>query len=320
MQENPFNNPSRVLSFTDHLQELRIRIIICLVFFVISLAGGFFIAPRVIEILILPLVSLPQEPKPVLELALNENGSVGWSLVDAMGQPQLDPVTTVSVAQVSPEHIRIKRPFGLPPIDIGKGRQSSLYFLSPLEPFFLWLQAALLVSAIFTIPMAIYQFWLFVSPGLLRQERRVITPLLFSSLLLFPLGAGFAYVMLRITLKVLLSFGDVISGLEPNIVATQYMGFAMGMMIIFGVIFEFPLVLVLLSRLGIVSSQMLVAKRKYAIVVITVLSAAVTPSPDPLTMILMLIPMLGLYEASIWSIRMMEPRGNSPAEGAPAKN
>ena len=303
-------NPTRVLSFTDHLQELRVRIIICLVFFAVTLAGGFMVAPHIVAFLIKPLVTIQHtDEKPTLSLRLEPGGTVKWSILARAGNAAVDDVTsatTATLAQLSPDYVRIERPFGLAPIEIGHRSRTSLFYLTPLEPFFLWLQGALLVSAVFTIPMLVYQLWLFVSPGLVRRERRVIAPLLGFSIILFPLGAYVAYLLLQVALEFLLAFGNAIPGLEPNLVASRYLSFAMIIMAIFGLTFEFPIFLILLSRLGIVSSELLVRKRKISIVLITVVSAFAVPSPDPFSMLAMLIPLLLLYELSIWVIKLLE--------------
>lgn len=165
----------------------------------------------------------------------------------------------------------------------------------------------MLISLIFTIPLVIYQAWLFIAPGLKKRERRIIRPILLSSILLFPIGALFAYGVAYVALPVLLGFGHKIVGLEPNIVASEYLKFMLTLMLVLGVVFEFPLALVLLSRIGVVSSHFLVERRRYAILIITVLAAIFTP-PDPLSMIITIAPMLGLYELSIWLIRTFERR------------
>jgi len=301
------------LSFTDHLQELRVRIIICLVFFAFSFAGGFLVAPRVIEILVKPLVSVPRPPEEqTLQLVLHADGNVTWQV-----PKNLDTGTSTPLL-LSTDHVRVHLPDGTDLI-MGRKDRTSLFYLSPLEPFFLYVQGALLVSGIFCIPMLVYQLWLFVSPGLVRRERRIVSPLLLASIVLFPMGAGFAYVMSYVALPVLLSFGDGIAGLEPNLAAARSMGLVITMMLISGLLFEFPLVLVLLARLGIVSSHFLVERRKVAIVILAVVSAVATPSPDPFSMLLLLAPLIALYEGSVWAIRAIEKSQMTPEQEADGK-
>lgn len=294
------SNPSRVLSFTDHLQELRVRIIICLVAFSLSFVGGFLLAPRVVEVLVQPLITVAPPPqKQSILVRFQPDGSIKWEAPRDMRQ------TTSPVGLFTSDHLSLLLPNG-ERIDVGKKPKSHLIYLSPLEPFFLWIQGALLVSAVVSIPMIVYQLWLFISPGLVRRERRVIRPLLFASILLFPLGASFAYVLSYVALPMLLSFGDAIAGLEANLAATRSVSFVITMMLVSGLLFEFPLVLVLLARLGIVKSHFLVQKRRVAIVLLSIVAAVATPSPDPFTMLLLFAPLVALYEGSVWAIRAME--------------
>ncbi len=308
----------KILSFTDHLQELRVRIIICLAFFVVAFVVSFSFAPKVVSFLMIPLTTLERdETQNVLTLYLESDGEVsGWKIAPPTDNSTTAPSaaaatsqpTTAPLANLARNSFRIVID-GLPtPIEIGPKAQTRLTYLTPLEPFFLWIQGALLLSAILTIPMVVYQFWLFISPGLLKSERRTVGPILAGSIFLFPMGAGFAYAISHVTLKVLLSFGDSIPFLEPNLVASRYLSFILIMMLMFGIVFEFPLVLLLLARLGVVDSQKLVNQRKVAIVVMAIIAAVATPSPDPFSMVVMLAPLLLLYEGSIYTIRFMEKK------------
>lgn len=314
--ETPAPSEGKILSFTDHLQELRVRIIICVSWFAGSFLISFlFFAPLVVSFLMQPLITLPRDQQNgILTLYLGNKGEVsGWAVAPPTDRATTltaatTLATTAAVATLAPDSLRIYIE-GVPnPIEIGSKTQARLTYLTPLEPFFLWIQGALLLSAVVTIPMFVYQFWLFISPGLLRSERGMVGPLLAASVLLFPMGAGFAYAISQIILKALLAFGDSIPFLEPNLVASRYLSFILIMMFMFGLVFEFPLVLVLLSRLGVVNSAMLLKRRKIALVVMAVIAAVATPSPDPFSMILMLIPLVVLYEGSVTVIRMLERR------------
>lgn len=309
------DSDSRTLSFTDHLQELRVRIIICLVFFVVAFIASFFVAPQVVTFLMKPLTSLPRNQEHgILTLHLNTSGEVnGWRIAPPLdGDGRLNTAakeelpTTQTIATMAKDSFRIVIDDVGQPVELGPKTQTKLNYLTPLEPFYLWLQGALLLSAIVTIPMVVYQFWLFISPGLLKSERGAVGPLLIGSIILFPVGAGFAYALMHVTLKVLLSFGDSIPFLEPNLVASSYVSFILVMMIMFGVVFEFPLVLLLLAGLGIVTSDMLVHQRRTAVVIMAIVAAVATPSVDIFSMVAMLVPLLILYEGSIWAIRAKE--------------
>lgn len=313
MSDLPESTQGKILSFTDHLQELRVRIIICLAFFVVAFVVSFSFAPKVVSFLMIPLTTLERdETHDVLTLYLAPTGEIsGWQIAPVTDTGTsftawTSAPTTAALSALAKDSFRIMVDGAPAPIDIGPKSQTRLTYLTPLEPFFLWIQGALLLSAVVTIPMLVYQFWLFISPGLLRSERRTVGPLLAGSIVLFPMGAGFAYAISHVTLKVLLSFGDSIPFLEPNLVASRYLSFILIMMFMFGLVFEFPLVLLLLARLGIVNADTLVRQRKVAVVVMAVIAAVATPSPDPFSMIIMLLPLLLLYEGSIYTIRYLE--------------
>lgn len=304
----------KVLSFTEHLEELRWRILKSLGFFVTAFVVSFFFAPRVISILIAPLtrIEVPRESDEVLHLEIRPDATVA---VRALSHQDIPVSSSLASHKPSPtiRAIVIHDGQGQRWVPIGAKSRSSLYYLSPIEPFTLLVKGALLLSALLAIPMAIYQVWQFVAPGLLPNEKRVILPVILASLILFPLGASFAYVVSHTMLRILLSFSDYIPGLEANIVASHYLNFMLTLMLGFGLVFEFPLVLILLARLGVIDAQFLAQRRKYAILVIAVLAAVVTPTPDALNMLVMMAPLVVLYEVSIWIIRFVQPRrGVSP--------
>ena len=306
----PTKNPKRVLTFTEHLDELRVRLIICIVFFVVTFFAGFFVAHHVLGWLIAPLTHVGDPGHAAtLTFKLTPEGTLRVAPSLLADLVSTAPEARKRMAAISPQRIAIEIPGG-DSVIVGQKSRTSLHFLSPLEPFFLLLKGGLLISCVFSVPLAIYQLWLFTAPGLKRRERRVVKPILLSSFVLFPLGAAFAYLIAHLALKVLLSFSDQIPGLQPNIVASEYLGFLMTLMLAFGIVFEFPLVLVLLSRIGIVNSAMLVKYRRMAILVIAVAAAIFTP-PDPFSMIVTILPMVLLFEASIWAIRVFE-RGDVP--------
>lgn len=308
------------LSFTDHLEELRTRIIICVVFFILAFVFSFIFAPRAVGWLMLPLTH-PTGGKShtILTLHLAQTGEIdSWKIAppDDLSADFISskaPVTTDAIKMLATDSFRLMIE-GIPePIEIGPKVRARLTYLTPLEPFMLWLQGALLLSAVVAIPMVVYQFWLFISPGLLRRERHAIGPLLLASILLFPMGAAFAYTISHVTIQALQYFGDAIPGLEPDLVASRSVKFILVMMFMFGIVFEFPLLLLLLSRLGVVNARTLTRQRRMAIVVMAVVAAVATPSPDPISMLLMLAPMVLLYEGSIFVIRLME-RGDRKLE------
>jgi len=175
----------------------------------------------------------------------------------------------------------------------------SLVFISPQEPFIITLKIALFGGIILALPMIIYQAWQFVSLALKQKEKRYLLFYGPFSLLLFLSGASFAYfVAIPVGLRFLLGFGG--SSLEPMITISKYLSFITVMILTFGIVFELPLVSLFLVRIGIISPQFLAKNRKVAIIAIFVLAAILTPSIDAFTQILMAVPLVILYEVSIW--------------------
>jgi len=175
----------------------------------------------------------------------------------------------------------------------------SLVFISPQEPFVITLKIALFGGIMIALPMIIYQAWQFVSLALKQKEKRYLLFYGPFSLLLFLSGASFAYfVAIPVGLRFLLGFGG--SSLEPMITISKYLSFITVMILTFGIVFELPLVSLFLVRIGIISPQFLAKNRKVAIIAIFVLAAILTPSIDAFTQILMAVPLVILYEVSIW--------------------
>lgn len=159
---------------------------------------------------------------------------------------------------------------------------------------------AVLFAIFVSLPVALWHFWAYVSPGLHQNERGLILPILFLSPILFLLGAGFAFYVLfpfvfRFFIELNLS-SPVPSVLMP--VARDYLSFAIGLLKVFGIAFQLPLIMVLLNRLGILPRSVAVKMRRYAIVAIVMLAAVLTP-PDVVSQILLALPMWALFEISI---------------------
>lgn len=172
-----------------------------------------------------------------------------------------------------------------------------LVFISPTEAFFVNLKAALYAALFFTTPVILFQVWKFVAPGLYEHERKYSFPFLLTSTLLFVVGASFAYVvMLPLVLRFLLAQGGDLW--KPNITLSSYLSFCMKMILSAGLIFEFPVLMYFLTKVGVVTPAFLIQNRKYAFLAAFVVSAILTP-PDALSQILLAIPLFLLFEASI---------------------
>ncbi|MGH7529375.1 MAG: twin-arginine translocase subunit TatC, partial [Gemmatimonadales bacterium] len=173
-----------------------------------------------------------------------------------------------------------------------------LMFTSPTEPFLLNLKVAFALGCLLASPIVIYQIWAFLVPALYAREKRLIVPSLAVGVVLFLIGATAAYLYaLPATLNVL--FGFTRGDLAPIITIDRYFGFAIPFILAFGAVTELPLVAAILAAVGLVTPQFLARHRRYAIVIAAFVAALLTP-PDAFTMLMMLVPLLLLYEISIW--------------------
>jgi sec-independent protein translocase protein TatC len=184
---------------------------------------------------------------------------------------------------------------------------SKLIYTAPAELFFTYFKTCVLAALILGSPFYFYQVWAFVAPGLYPKEKRLIWPFLGCSAGLFMLGALFCYfVVLPLTLDFFMSMAS--EDIVPQIKVSDHFSFAVGFIIIFGLLFETPLVLVFLGKLHIITAAGLRKYRRYAILGAFVIAALATPSPDAINQILLAIPLLVLYELSIVLIKRMEKR------------
>ncbi|MDG0814979.1 twin-arginine translocase subunit TatC [Bdellovibrio svalbardensis] len=181
-----------------------------------------------------------------------------------------------------------------------------LIYTGPLDKFVAHIKIAFVCGIIISCPLWLYQVWKFVAPGLYSNERKYTIGFIFSGTALFLLGAAFSYwVVLPMAFHFLMNFGGNID--KPMISIDQYLGFFTQMCLMFGVSFELPLVIAILGMMGIVSHKFLTEKRRYAIMGLAIASAIITP-PDLMSMIMMLIPMVGLYELGVFVVGIVEKK------------
>lgn len=163
---------------------------------------------------------------------------------------------------------------------------------------------AAMFGLLVVVPCVLWHLWAFVAPGLKEKERRFIWPVLFLSPVLFALGAGFAfYVLFPVVFKFFVGLNlasPVPAVILPDV--RDYLSFAIGLLKVFGVVFQLPLVLVMLNRAGILSRSHVAAFRRYAIIFIVIVAAVLTP-PDIVSQILLALPMWALFEISILFMR-----------------
>lgn len=195
--------------------------------------------------------------------------------------------------------------------------KAELVFLAPTEAFFVNVKLALFAAIILALPVILLESWRFVAPGLLEREKQLTLPFVISATFLFLLGAAFCYVIvLPFGIQYLLSYAT--PDLRPMISVGNYVSFATRFMLAFGAVFEVPLVMFFLTLLGVVTPAVLARNRKYAILITFIVAAIVTPGPDVVSQILLGVPMMGLYELSIFASRYVERRKKASEDAAPA--
>ncbi len=183
-----------------------------------------------------------------------------------------------------------------------------LNYLSPGDPFFITLGLALTVGLILAFPIIVAQVWGFVAPALMPREKKAIVPALYLGLVLFCAGVALAYfLVLPMTLKFFMVTFQT-ETLQQNLVASNYISFVVKILLAFGILFELPVVILVLSALGLVTSKFLSEKRRYAIAGMAVVAALVTPGDAVTLTIFMMGPLLILYELSIGLAKLVERR------------
>lgn len=189
-------------------------------------------------------------------------------------------------------------------VDIRPEGSCNLVALRPLEPFSVRIRTSLVVGLFVGGPVIFYQLWRFITPGLTRRERRYALPFVVLSQVMFAAGIGFAYLVIPQGLQVLLSMGG--PRIDALLAANEYLTFFLAMSIAFGLVFELPLVMIFLSLAGVLTAATLRRIRPYAIVLLFTLAAIITPTVDPITLLLVAGPMTLFYELSILAAWLIE--------------
>ncbi len=226
----------------QHLEELRSRLLICVLAIGIGFVGSYYFSAKIFEILMKPWIAA-----------------------------------------------------------MPAGQQIKLIYTAPHEAFFVYMKVSFISGTLLAIPIIIWQVWKFVAPGLYANEKKYMLPVIFFSGFCFIAGALFGYfVVFPVGFKFFASFAS--DYITPMMRTTEYLAFANKMLLCFGLAFELPVFAFFLAKLGIISSDFLKRKRKWAIVLIFIAAAVLTPSPDVVSQLLMAGPLLVLYEASVWIV------------------
>ena len=274
----------------DHLIELRGRLVICVVAFVLGFILCFAFSEPLYIFLVKPFAA-----------AAAFHGAVGPG------------------GHVSPLDL-ILGTAGLKALPVVDGQMVNLIYTAPLEFLFTKMKLAGFGAVVVTFPVLAWQLYRFVAPGLYRNEKGAFLPFLLAAPLLFLLGAALVYfVMLPFVMWFSLSQQITGSGVSAELLpkVSDYLNLVTALLLAFGLCFQLPVVMTLLGLAGIISSKVMAEGRRYAIVGVVVVAAVVTP-PDPISQLMLAIPLVLLYEVSIWCVRLIELRRRQADATTPA--
>lgn len=195
---------------------------------------------------------------------------------------------------------------------VGGAEKARLVYTAPLEYLFTQIKIAAFGAAFFAFPVVATQIYKFVAPGLYKNERDAFRPYLFATPVFFVLGAALVFffampVLMRFSLGMQQTATETQAAIELLPKVSEYLSLIMTLVFAFGISFQLPVVLTLLGQVGIIDSTFLKEKRRYAIVFVFVIAAILTP-PDVLSQLMLAVPMILLYELSVWSVMLIEKK------------
>jgi sec-independent protein translocase protein TatC len=262
------------MPFLDHLAELRMRLIKCFIALVIGMAVTWHFAPA--------LLSFVEKPM--------------------TGHTYLFELRTKAYEEVKDHFPSIYQRYQLQNDgNETSGKDRKLNYGAPLEPFFVQIKISMIAGLVLAFPVIIYQLWLFVAPGLMPNERRMTLPLVVAGTVSFCLGALFCLMVIwPVVISFSLSYET--EGLRSWFSLSAYVDFCLRLILIFGLVFELPVLAGVLARAGVITPQLLAGRRKYAILGSAIVAAF---HADLMTMSVVWIPLYLMYEVSIWVVRVL---------------
>ena len=269
------------MGFLDHLEELRWRILRAMAALIVGSILCFSFSDYLMDLLIQPyeeaVLSIENEQK--LDAIASVESFLKGMFYDNEPSVQAD----ASIVEI-PSHRRLQA-------------------LRPMTYFFISIQVALLGGLLIALPIIFLQIWKFIAPGLLKNERSLIIPIVSSSVFCFTLGGAIAYfLVLPMGLRFFLALEP--PDMTSQWAADEYVGFVIRLLFGFGLVFEMPVITLLLAKAGLITSKLMRQYRRYAIIGIFVVAAFITP-PDPVSQLMMAMPLLFLYEISIWVCKVV---------------
>ncbi len=258
----------KVVPFIEHLVELRSRLIVIVVAVVIGMGIAWNFSPKILGFVEKPLT----------------------------GETYLTGIKRTVYAKVKERYPAVYQHYKLDKEMAGTVKERRLNYSAPLEPFFVQCKISIIAGFIIVLPIVFYQVWLFVAPGLTRKERRMVVPFVTASTISFCVGAMFFLIIIwPVIINFSLSYE--MEGLQSWFNLSAYVNFCLRLILIFGLIFELPILSLLLSRFGIVNYGLLARNRKYALLASAIVAAF---HADLITMFVVMVPLYLMYEVSVW--------------------
>lgn len=271
----------RILPFIEHLVELRKRLVVVVFAVVIGMGVAWNFSNALLDFVEKPLTG---------KTYLTEIKKKAYAKVKELA-PSLYTRYKLDQEINTPERKRV------------------LNYSAPLEPFFIQCKISMLAGFVLVLPVIFHQIWLFIAPGLTRKERRMVVPFVTAASFTFCVGAMFFLIVIwPVIINFSLSYEA--EGLQSWFNISAYVNFCLRLILVFGLIFELPVLTLVLSRFGLVSYQFLAPKRKYALLASSIISAF---HADLITMFVIMIPMYLMYEISIW-VALIFGKKKAPVE------